>query len=110
MAIPSSSSEFEQLLRVAVDAEGAGGAQLVLAVPAAQQTDAQHPGATCCEEVPHRVADDVALVDRDAEPLLAGEEEVGFGLGAQDVATIDDDHVVRHVEGAERLVDLRSAT
>ena len=92
--MPSSSSDSSSSCGVAVDAEGAGRAQLVLAVPAAQQADAEHPGATRGQQVPHRVADDVALVGGDAEPLLAGEEEVRLGLGAEDVATIDDDHVV----------------
>ena len=76
---------------------------------AAQKTDAQHPGTTSGEQVPHSVADDIALVDRDAEALLAGEEEVRLGLGAKDVATIDDDYVIRDAQHAERLVDLRSA-
>src|SRR6185369_1004172 len=43
------------------------------------------------------------------EAVLAGEEEVGLGLGAKDVATIDDDYVIRDTQHAERLVDLRSA-
>src|SRR6266576_1752811 len=57
----------EQLGGVSVDAEGAGRGQLVLAVTARQQADAQHPGATRREQVPDGVADHVAIRDLDAK-------------------------------------------
>ena len=106
---PELIERFEQLRRVAVDAERAGRAQLVLAIAAAQQADAEHPGTPRCQEVPDGVADDIALVGRNTEPLLAGEEQVRLGLGAQDVAALDDDRSSGDAERAQRLVDLRPA-
>src|SRR5207248_9408959 len=80
-----------QLLRVAVDAVRARARQLVLAVAAAQQADAEHSRAAGREQVPDGVADDVAARRLDAEPLRAREEEIGFRLRACDVAALDDD-------------------
>ena len=53
-----------QLLRVSVDAKGAGAGQLVLAVAAAEQADAEHPRPACGEQIPDGIADDVALLRR----------------------------------------------
>jgi hypothetical protein len=90
-----------QLVDAAVDAERAGPEQLVLAVAAGEDADAEHPGSTGREEVPDRIADDVTVPDRDGEPFLAGEEEVGLWLGPEDVAAVDDDRVVRDTERIE---------
>src|SRR5216684_266594 len=92
---------------VAVDAIGAGADQLVLAIAAAQHADAQHGGAPGGEEVPDGVADHVAVLGRDAETLLAGEEEVGGRLRAAHVASLHHHHVPGHLESGERRVDLR---
>ena len=98
-----------QLRGVAVDAERSGRPQLVLAVAAGQEADAQHPGPASGQQVPDGVTDDVAVGDLDAEALLAGEKQVWFGLGAQHVAALDDDRVLRNPERLEREVDLRPA-
>jgi hypothetical protein len=58
-------------------------------------TPAQHPCPPGGEQVPDRVADHVAVLCPDAEPLLAGEEEVWFGLGPAYLTSLDD-----HILGA----------
>ena len=78
-----------QLGRVLVDAEGAGREQLVLAVPAALKPDAEHARPAGGQQVPDRVADDVAIGGLDSQRLLAGEEQVRLGLRAGHVAPFD---------------------
>ena len=51
-----------QLLRVPVDAKCSGADQFVLSVAAAEEPDAQHPRASCGEQIPYCVPDDVALL------------------------------------------------
>src|SRR5438093_9981681 len=63
-----------QLVDAAVDAERAGPEQLVLAVAAREDADAEHPCSARREEIPHRIAHDVTVPDLDADPFLAGEE------------------------------------
>ena len=87
-----------QLGRVVVDAEGARLEELVGAVAAAQEADAEHPRAAGGEEIPDGVADDVAVVRLDAERGGAGEEQIRLGLRARDVAAVDHDDLVRDVE------------
>src|SRR5688572_21309664 len=91
----------EKLVGTAVDPEGSSREQLVLAVAAGEQADAEHPRAPCGEQVPDRIADDKAVSDLDAKALLAGQEQVGLGLGPEHVAALDDDHLGRHAEGLE---------
>ncbi len=91
---------------VAIDAERAGGGELIPAIPAREQSDAQHPRAPRGEEVPHRVADHVAVADFDAELLLASQKKVGLGLCAENVASVDDHGLGWNPEGRERPVDL----
>ena len=67
-----------QLGGVAVDAEGSGAEELVLAVTAGQQADRQHPRAARREQVPDGVADDEALGRLGLEPPRALDEEVGL--------------------------------
>src|SRR5512143_1354013 len=71
----------QQLVGSAVDAERAGAEQLVLAIATGQQPDAEHPGASGSEQVPHRVTHHVAIPDRDAKSFLAGQDQVRFRLG-----------------------------
>ena len=99
---------LEQLLRIAVHAECAGCAQLVFAIAAAEKADAEHPRSPCRQQVPDRVAHDVALIGRNAEPLLTGQKEVRFGFGPEDVAALDHDGLRRDPQRLERTVDLRS--
>src|SRR6266498_2940987 len=73
---------------VAVDAEGARTGELVLAVTAAEQADAEHAGAAGGEQIPDGVADDVAVGGRDAEPLGAGEKEIRFRFRPVDLAAL----------------------
>src|SRR5437764_7081453 len=97
-----------QLGGVAIHTERAGAGELVVAVAAAQQADAQHACASCGEEIPHRMADDVTVRDLNAQAPLAGEEQIGLRLRSRDVATLDDDRFLRHAEGVEGGVDLRT--
>src|SRR5665811_1345216 len=76
---------IKQVLGVAVDAERPGLGQLVLAVAATEEADAEHPGSACREQVPDRISDHVAVLAPHAHPLLTGKEEVRLGLGAKDV-------------------------
>src|SRR5439155_21635896 len=93
---------------VAIDTEGAGAGELVVAVASAQQADAQHARASRREEIPHGIADHVTVFDLHAEAPLAGEEQIGLRLRSRDVATLDDDGFLRHAEGVEGGVDLRT--
>ena len=99
-----------RLLRIAVDAKGAGASQLVVAVAAAQQTDAQHARSPGGEQIPDRIADDVALLGWNAEPVAAGEEEIRLRLRSKDVTALDDDDCGANPERVERGVDLGSPT
>lgn len=56
-----------QLRRVVVHAKGAGVEELVLAVATAQEPNAEHAGAAGREQVPDRIANDVAVLRLDAE-------------------------------------------
>src|SRR6267378_2425544 len=88
---------------IAVDAERSRGDQLVPAVPAREQPDAEHLRAPRAKKIPHGVTDHVALVRWHAETLLAFEEKIGLGLRPQDVAALDDHRVGGHLERDERL-------
>lgn len=94
---------------VAVDPECAGRGELVPAIAAREQANAQHPGAPRGEEIPHGVADHVAVADLDAQLLLTPEKEVGFRFRAQHVAAVDDDGLLWNAERNERAIDLRTA-
>ena len=85
----------EQLGRVAVDAVGAGALELVGAVAAGQQADAEHARAARREQVPDGVADHVAVARLDGEAARALDEQVRLRLGARDVAALDDDRLGR---------------
>ena len=73
-----------------------------------EQADAEHAGPPCRKQVPDRIADDVALLRRGAEPLGAGEKEIGLGLRALDVPALDHDGLRAEPERFERCVDLRA--
>ncbi len=98
-----------QLGGVVVDTVGAGLQELVGAVPAAQEADREHLRAAGGEEIPDGVADDITVTRLDAEGGGAGEEQVGLGLRTGDVAAVDHDHVVGHLERSEGAVDLGTA-
>src|SRR5437870_2989394 len=82
-----------QLGGVAIYTERAGAGELVVAVAAAQQADAQHARASRGEQIPHRIADHVTVSDLNAQAPLAGEEQIGLGLRSRDVAALDDDRL-----------------
>ena len=96
-----------QLLRIAIDPERARSSQLVLAIAAAEQPDAEHSRPTPRQKVPYRIADDVAFIDRDTEPLLAVQKEIGSRLRAKDIASLDDDRLRSDPEDLQRTIDLR---
>ena len=96
-----------KLRGVTVHSVGARLDQLVLPVPAGEQTDAEHARAARGEQIPDGVADDAAVFDRHAEPLLTGEEEIRRRLRAAHLAAIDHEHMGREIERHERAVDLR---
>jgi hypothetical protein len=90
-----------QLLRVPVDAKGSGADQLVLAIAAAEEPDAEHLRASCGEQVPYSVPNDVTLLGRDSKAIGASEEEIWLGFRAFDVASLDDDRLVVNAESFE---------
>ncbi len=96
-----------QLGSVTVNAKGTGARQLVLAVAAAQQANAEHAGAAGSEQVPDGIADHVAVGGRNAEPLGAGEKEIRLRFRPVDVAALDDHRLLADAERLERGVDLR---
>src|SRR2546422_2702031 len=96
-----------QVRGVAIDPERAGRRELVPAVAARQQADAQHSGAARREQIPDRVADDIAVANVHAKLLLALEKEIGLGLRSKDIAAVDDHRLRRNAQRRERAVDLR---
>jgi hypothetical protein len=94
---------------VSVDAKRTRAGQLVLAVTPAQEPDAQHASSPGGEQVPDCVADHIAVLCPDPEPLLAGEEEVWLGLGAAHFSSLDDHRLGADAQDLEGGVDLRSA-
>ena len=69
-----------QLRGIAIDPERARSPQLVLAVAAGQQADAEHPRPTRRQQVPDRVADDVAVA-RSATPSRSWQARKRSGSG-----------------------------
>ena len=90
-----------EIRRIAIDTERARGGELVPAVSARQQANTEHPGPSRGEQIPHRVADHIAVPDLDAELLLASQEQIRLGLRAKDIATVDDHHVLWHAKRLE---------
>ncbi len=101
---------MSELLCIAVNAKGAGACELVVAVAAAQQADAQHASSPRGEQIPDRIADDVALLGWNADPFAAGEEEIGLRLGPKHVTSLDDDGLGSDPESVQRGVDLGPPT
>jgi hypothetical protein len=83
-----------QLRRVAVNPESTRSAQLIFAVPAAQQADAQHARASRRQEIPDRISHHVTIIHANPQPLLAGQEEIGLGFGTSDIAALDHDRLL----------------
>src|SRR5256885_6273530 len=92
---------------VAIDPECSRRGELVPAIPAREEADAQHPRATRGEEVPHRVADHVAVTNVDAELLLTPQKQVGLRLCPQNIAAVDHHRTRWNAKSRERAVDLR---
>src|SRR4029079_17053721 len=86
-----------QLVGVAIDPKSSGSSQLVLAVAAAQQADAEHSGPTRGQQIPDGVADHITLGGLNAETLCAGQEEIRLRLRALDVAARDHDGLRGHL-------------
>jgi hypothetical protein len=70
-----------QFRRIAVHPKRPCSTQLVLAISAAQQTDAQHPCAPRGQEIPDRVAHHVTILPLHRQPALASQEQIRFGFG-----------------------------
>ena len=99
-----------KLRRITIDAECARARELILAVASAQEAEAKHSGPTCGEQVPDRIADDVTIVDGNAEELLTTEKEIRRRFGPQDIAALDDDRLGTDAKHIERAIDLRTAS
>jgi hypothetical protein len=99
-----------QLRRIAIHPEGARARQLIFAVAAAQQPDAQHARPARGQQIPDRVSNDITIVNRNAEPLLAGENEIRRWFRAQHIAALDDDGLRTDSKGRERAVDFGTPT
>src|SRR5437867_70426 len=95
-----------QFGRIAVNAEGAGARELVLAVSSAQQSDTQHSRAACGQQIPNRIAHDIAVIDRYAQPLLTIEKKIRRRFSTHHVAALDDDRFGTDAENVERAIDL----
>src|SRR5712691_6235280 len=94
--------------RVAVHAERAGTRELIFAVAAAEESNAEHAGTPRREEIPDSVPDDIALAHIDTQPLRTGHEQIRLGFRTHDVAALDDDSFGGHAERSQGAVDLRS--
>src|SRR5439155_22632020 len=86
----------QQVRGILVDPVGAGTLELILAVAARQETDAERAGAVGGEEIPDAVADDDGRGDRYSETLGGRQEEVWIGLGALHLVPRDHGHVRAH--------------
>ena len=99
-----------QLGGIAIDAKCAGARELILAITAAEQSDAQHSGAAGGEKIPDCIADDVAIVGVDTEALLAVEKKIGRRLRSLHVAALDDDRFRSDAEDGEGAIDLGTSS
>ena len=80
-----------QLGRVAVDAKRAGARELILAITAAEQSDAEHSGAAGGEKIPDCIADDIAIIGVHTEAFVyTGSALLGLGTfgGSEDQTAI----------------------
>ena len=66
------------------------------------------PAAPRRQQIPHRIAHDVAILGPHAHPLLARQKEVRLRLCAQDVAAFDHNGGAVDPQRVQRGVDLRS--
>jgi hypothetical protein len=92
----------QQIGSVLVHAIRAGALELLAPVAAGQDANAQGARTPSSQEIPDAVAHHDAVLDRDAEPLRRGEEEIRIGLGPRDQVACDDRDVVRDVEELDR--------
>src|SRR5262249_9143638 len=86
-----------------------GAEELIEAVPAAQQTHAEHAGTARRQQVPDGIPDDIAVIRVDSQSGLAGEEEIGCGLGPRNSTAVDHHRLVAYPERLHRQADLRPA-
>ena len=93
---------------ITIDTKCPGLGQLVLPIAAAQQTNRQHPRPPRGQEIPHRIADYEAIVDRNAQALLTREEKIWRRLRALDVPALHDDCLGADAKAVERRVNLRT--
>src|SRR5205814_197571 len=87
-----------------------GRCELVPSITAGEQSNTQHSGAPRGEEVPHRIADHIAVANVDAELLLALQKQIGLRLGPKHIAPVHDHGLLWNAECDERAVDLRMTT
>src|SRR5262245_65985594 len=71
----------EQIRRVLIDTVRTGALELILAVAARQETNAQGAGALSGQHVPDAVADHGRAPDWNTQPIGSGEEQVRIRLG-----------------------------
>lgn len=83
---------------VEVDAERVRTLQLVDAVAATDQADAEHPGPARRQQVPRGVPDGDAVEHRGVHPVGRREEDLRVGLGVLDVGAADERRLLRQVE------------
>jgi len=95
---------------VAIDAERACADQLVLAIPAGEHAHAQHVRPSSGEQIPDRIADDVAVLGGDSQPPLAFQEEIRLRLGPGNVPAVHHHRLRRNLQRLEGAIDLRVST
>src|SRR5579871_6211672 len=70
----------QQIGGIPIDTKRAGPAQLILAIPPTEQTDREHPRPSRGQQVPGGIADHITLASLNAEPGLAFQKQIRFGL------------------------------
>src|SRR5262245_24023667 len=99
-----------QLRRVSIDPKRTGLTQFIFAISSAQQSDTEHTRPAGGQDVPDCVANHIAIDYTDTQALLACQEEIRFGLGTRDIATLDDDCLPTDAEYIQRCIDLWTST
>jgi hypothetical protein len=95
-----------QLGWVSIYTEGTCLTQFSFAIATAQQSNTEHAGSSCSQQIPNGIAHNIALVYTYAHALLARQEEIGFRFGTRDTPALDNDGFCRDAKHLERSIDL----
>jgi hypothetical protein len=99
-----------QVRRIAIDPKGPCSTQLVFSVPAAQQTDTQHPCTARRQEIPNRIAHHVTILHFHSQPLLASQEQIRLRFGPGHLPAFDYDRLRAKAKSRQRSIYLGAST